>query len=404
MNTKVLILVIAFAVMLVTTASASSAISITDAEAVYDVDLTTVTVPTDAVPLRTVFVAATVDASMEQDLTTVTVPTDAVPLRTVFIAATADASIEQDLTGVNVPTSAEPINDIFIHNEEAAVETDLCPVNVPTSPVSIKAIFIHNEDAKRVEELVYPKGLIKDFIAPVITNITVTNITDSSAVIKWDTDEFAVGLVKYGKTSGVYTESEESTTVVKNHTVELTGLLPATEYYFVVNSTDRSENSVESTEGSFCTLEGPVPTPTPTPQRAVFDTGSGTYPSISGTHNGTITPAHDTNVSKMYTYSCAGTGGHSEWVAFYNSTTSEEIAKGTWDGYTEGDYRCIEFNKEFVLQGGVTYDYTIITGSYPQIIHEPIFNTTSDGEITCTVFIDANGRRYSDWILAIRLE
>ena len=34
-----------------------------------------------------------------------------------------------------------------------------------------------------------------------------------------------------------------------------------------------------------------------------FDTGHGTYPSIMGTHIGTITPAHDVvNVSKMYTY------------------------------------------------------------------------------------------------------
>ena len=32
----------------------------------------------------------------------------------------------------------------------------------------------------------------------------------------------------------------------------------------------------------------------------VFDTSSGTYPSISGTHNGTITPYHDLNVSKIY--------------------------------------------------------------------------------------------------------
>ena len=32
----------------------------------------------------------------------------------------------------------------------------------------------------------------------------------------------------------------------------------------------------------------------------VFDTSSGTYPSISGTHNGTITSYHDLNVSKIY--------------------------------------------------------------------------------------------------------
>jgi hypothetical protein len=41
----------------------------------------------------------------------------------------------------------------------------------------------------------------------------------------------------------------------------------------------------------------------------VFDTGEGTYPSISGMHEGTITPSKDIPVHKMYTYPCAGTGG-----------------------------------------------------------------------------------------------
>jgi len=49
------------------------------------------------------------------------------------------------------------------------------------------------------------------------------------------------------------------------------------------------------------------------------------------------------------------------------------------------------------------YNYTIVTGSYPQIIHEPEFNATG-GTITCTAFTDINGRIYNDWIPAIRLE
>ncbi|MCK4733513.1 MAG: hypothetical protein KAT65_13760 [Methanophagales archaeon] len=138
----------------------------------------------------------------------------------------------------------------------------------------------------------------------------------------------------------------------------------------------------------------------------IFDTGTpeNPYPSIMGTHWGTIKPAHDVNVRKMFTYSCVGTGGHSERVAFYNSTTGIKIANGTWKGYAVGDYHYIEFDKEFVLHEGITYNYTIKTGSYPQIIHEHIFNTTSDGEISCTEFIDANGKRYNNWIPAIRLE
>jgi parallel beta-helix repeat protein len=142
----------------------------------------------------------------------------------------------------------------------------------------------------------------------------------------------------------------------------------------------------------------------PAPVPTTFDTGEGTYPSIFGTHNGTIKPSHDVNISRMYTYPCPGTGGHSEWAAFYNSTTDEEIANGTWKGYAFGDYQYIEFDKEFVLHEGVTYNYTIKTGSYPQIIHAHVFNTMTDGEITCTSFVDANDNVYDDWIPAIRLE
>jgi len=138
----------------------------------------------------------------------------------------------------------------------------------------------------------------------------------------------------------------------------------------------------------------------------IFDTGrsSNPYPSIFGTHNGTIMPFYTINVSKMYTYSCPGTGGHTEYVAFYNATTGEEIANGSWNGYQgAGDYHRIEFDSPFVLQAKVTYNYTIKTGSYPQIIHAESKDVIG-GIINCTKFVDANGKEYNNWIPAIRLE
>jgi len=63
-----------------------------------------------------------------------------------------------------------------------------------------------------------------------------------------------------------------------------------------------------------------------------FDTGSGTYPSISGTHKGTITPNQTIIAAKLYTYPCVGTGGHTEYAAFYN-TNGTLIAEAHWNGY-----------------------------------------------------------------------
>ena len=129
-----------------------------------------------------------------------------------------------------------------------------------------------------------------------------------------------------------------------------------------------------------------------------FDTGEGTYPSIFGTHEGTITPSEDIVVHKIYTYPCAGTGGHSEYVKIENATWSTEAI---WGGYT-GDYHNIVFSEPFTLYAGETYNYIIKTGSYPQIVHETPFDTTR-GTITCSEFTDANGKMYYDWIPAIRL-
>jgi len=131
-----------------------------------------------------------------------------------------------------------------------------------------------------------------------------------------------------------------------------------------------------------------------------FDTDSSAnpYPSISGTHNGTITPNQTINVSKLYTYPCTGTGGHTEYARIWNSSLDTNV---TWNGYT-GDWHNISFNKSFTLVANETYNYTIKTGSYPQIIHESRKEVTG-GAINCTEFVDANGKRYNDWIPAIKL-
>ncbi|KAF5426736.1 hypothetical protein C5S39_14510 [Candidatus Methanophagaceae archaeon] len=129
-----------------------------------------------------------------------------------------------------------------------------------------------------------------------------------------------------------------------------------------------------------------------------LDTGAGGYPSISGTHNGTITPNRTIKVQKLYTYPCAGTGGHTEYARIGNSTLD---VNATWEGYEE-DWHNITFNDTLVLHKNKTYNYTIRTGSYPQIHHTGVLPTTNGG-LNCTKFMDANGRRYNNWIPVIRL-
>ncbi|GAH53691.1 unnamed protein product, partial [marine sediment metagenome] len=248
---------------------------------------------------------------------------------------------------------AEYANSIY-RSDLNEISTDLANLANEVPP----KIIIEYANSNDYEKLIFPKELINDITPPIITNVTVTNITGNSATIIWDTDEIADSVVKYGKVSGVYTQSEEDSLFVKDHTIELTGLLPGTCYYFVVNSTDQSGNSAESSEYSFTTSG----------ELEVFDTRApaNPYPSISGTHNGTIKPNQTITASKLYTYPCSGTGGHTEYIIIYNE--SRTIAEGYWEGYS-GDWHNILFDNSFTLEEGETYYYSIRTGSYPQIHH-----------------------------------
>ena len=132
-----------------------------------------------------------------------------------------------------------------------------------------------------------------------------------------------------------------------------------------------------------------------------FDTGqpANPYPSISGKFVGTIEANCEIVTDELYTYACAGTGGHTEYALICNDTW---CAEAPWGGY-ERDREKIVFNTTVVLMPHEQYNVTLITGSYPQIHHNKTL-TMPYGEITCTKFIDANGKVYYDWIPAIKLK
>jgi len=134
----------------------------------------------------------------------------------------------------------------------------------------------------------------------------------------------------------------------------------------------------------------------------VFDTEApaNPYPSIAGNHTGTITLNHTITVSTLYTYPCPETGGHTEYAAIsYSNGTI--IAEAHWNGYI-GDWHNISFNETFTLIENETYNYTIKTGSYPQIHHNRTL-LTENGRINCISFEDANGGVHTGWIPAVKL-
>jgi len=121
------------------------------------------------------------------------------------------------------------------------------------------------------------------------------------------------------------------------------------------------------------------------------------YPSISGTFIGEIIPNKTIIATKLYTYACEGTGGHTEYALIWNETW---CAYAEWDGYA-GDWKNISFNRTVILMPNETYNLKIVTGSYPQIHHTKSIKTES-GMIKCKAFKDVNGIKH-EWIPAIKL-
>ena len=103
---------------------------------------------------------------------------------------------------------------------------------------------------------VYELQSTPDTTAPFISNVAVTNITDTSATITWTTDEPADSLVEYWQTStpgNVLTA--QATSSVTSHSIPLNGLQAETSYGYRVISKDPSGNETTSNDFLFVTSE-----------------------------------------------------------------------------------------------------------------------------------------------------
>lgn len=98
-----------------------------------------------------------------------------------------------------------------------------------------------------------------DTRAPSITNVAISNVTDTSVVITWTTDEAGTSIVDYG-TSTAYGSIISDATFTTAHTVVLTGLTAETTYHFRVTSADANNNSSSSNDQAITTNKTPLPT------------------------------------------------------------------------------------------------------------------------------------------------
>ncbi|MCK4817099.1 fibronectin type III domain-containing protein, partial [bacterium] len=71
---------------------------------------------------------------------------------------------------------------------------------------------------------------------PVISNVTISNITTNGSTIYWETDEASSSQVAYGLTESYGYETDLDTAKTTEHSVRISGVNPDTQYHFQIRS------------------------------------------------------------------------------------------------------------------------------------------------------------------------
>jgi hypothetical protein len=102
-------------------------------------------------------------------------------------------------------------------------------------------------------------GAEPDTTAPLISQISVSAVDQSTATMIWTTDELSDSQVEYGLTTAYGAETPVDTAPVLEHQVDVSGLTSATLYHYRVRSADGSGNAAYSGDGTFETLGDVTP-------------------------------------------------------------------------------------------------------------------------------------------------
>ncbi len=102
-----------------------------------------------------------------------------------------------------------------------------------------------------------------DTTPPIISNVRATNISQTGALITWQTDEPARSFAEYGFTTAYGQQTVNTTVLATNHAANLNNLSPGVVYHYRAVSIDALGNLSRSINFVFQTLPSPVPDTTP---------------------------------------------------------------------------------------------------------------------------------------------
>ena len=170
-----------------------------------------------------------------------------------------------------------------------------------------------------------------DTSSPVISRVQAIDLTATSAMIVWTTDESADSVVNYGNTTAMGLAAWDASRVT-THSVLLTGLEEGTTFYYEVRSTDASANAASDNKG--------------------------------GVFYGFTTPVADNsprNISDLYAVDITATSATITWTTGVTADSVVNYGNGTALGLTASDAGLVTGHSVQLtgLEEGTAYYYEV---------------------------------------------
>lgn len=194
--------------------------------------------------------------------------------------------------------------ELYIDNATTPVATDssapysFANINLTAGAHTLRARAFDPAGNNAYSTVTNVTVTVPDTTPPVISAITSSSVTQTSATITWTTDEASDSQVEYGPTTSYGSSTTLNNTDVTTHSVNVSGLTAGTTYNFRVKSSDPAGNQATSTNGTFTTQAPAADTTAPT----VTLTAPAANATVSGTVNLTATASDNVGVAGVQFY------------------------------------------------------------------------------------------------------
>lgn len=228
-------------------------------------------------------------------------------------------------------------------------------------------------------------GVITATFVPDGTALAITNVVATPGIndvaITWDTNEAANSVVTYGLTPSLELGSVSDPTLVTAHSIQLTGLLPNTQYFFEVYSEEPSTDSDTVTGLSFTTLPEPV---------AGFVSDSFNACSLDGGVWTLIDPVGDVTID------ITGVGSNDAQLTFaipagtsHDIWTNGSFAPRAMQSVTDADFD-IEVKFDSMVSGRYAMQGILVEQDADNFIRFDFYSTDTQTKIFAATFSSGN--------------